>query len=173
MDYFIFLITIIIVLAFIIKAKEFFDGNSSEEKTETTLPYHKTKYLLSIAEKNFFKVLENILDDKYYIFPKIRMSDLLWHSNRSRDFRYYHNKIQQKHIDFVVCDKNNISPLLAIELDDSSHNYQRAKKNDKLKNEAFKMAGIPLLRVWVRKEYDKDWLTRELENLNIKLTSIK
>jgi len=57
------------------------------------------------------------------------------------------NRIDRKHVDFVVCDAATMQPLLAIELDDSSHNSAKARETDAFKDEVFKAAGLPLLRV--------------------------
>lgn len=149
----------IIFVVYIIVKQKYIQKNTNQD----ILPYKKKDYLLTNAEKEFFNLISEMLNNKYYIFPKVRLSDLLWHTNKSHSFRKYHNMIQQKHIDFIICDKINISPLLAIELDDSSHNKLSAKKNDNFKNHSFEKAGLPLLRVWVSQNYDKEWIFEQLK----------
>ncbi len=58
----------------------------------------------------------------------------------------FNNKIQSKHIDFFIYDKDTLEIKLAIELDD--------KRNDLFKNNALKSANIKLVRIKCQKSYD-------------------
>ena len=45
---------------------------------DATYPYEKNKYLLTLAEKNFYSVLSLALKDtNYYICPKVRLADII------------------------------------------------------------------------------------------------
>ena len=63
----------------------------------------------------------------------------------------YFRQIAQKHIDFVICDRE-LRVLFAVELDDSSHDTEEAKIRDLFKDRAFKAARIPLRRI---RDYDE------------------
>lgn len=56
-------------------------------------------------------------------------------------------KIKQSHIDFLICNPENLYPLAAIELDDNTHQSLKAQEKDKFKDEVFKSAGIKLYRI--------------------------
>jgi very-short-patch-repair endonuclease len=71
------------------------------------------------------------------------------------------NKIACKHVDFVLCDKE-LNILLAIELDDSSHNRQDRKERDEIVNAAFRSAGLPLMREPAKHFYDIDILRQRV-----------
>jgi len=58
--------------------------------------------------------------------------------------------MQCKHIDFVLCDRKYSEPLLAIELDDSSHKLYDHQESDEVKDHVCAEAGLPLLRVKVQ-----------------------
>jgi len=75
---------------------------------------------------------------------------LLSVTDQKQYMKYFH-KIAQKHVDFVIFDKD-LYVLFAIELDDSTHETKDAKKRDHLKDKAFAAAGIPLKRI---REIDK------------------
>ena len=83
------------------------------------------------------------ITDQYelYIFPKIRISDIISTNNKS-DL----GKINSKHIDFTICTKNS-TPLLFVELDDLSHNTDKAIENDNKKAIIFKSIGKSIFRV--------------------------
>ena len=55
--------------------------------------------------------------------------------------------INKLSVDFVLVDSRNYKTLLAIELDDSTHNKQERIRRDLIVNDIFKKANFPLLRV--------------------------
>jgi len=55
--------------------------------------------------------------------------------------------VSQKSVDFVLCDKAYISPKLAIELDDKSHERSDRVDRDIEVERILKGAGMPLLRI--------------------------
>lgn len=96
---------------------------------------------------SFFKALEQAIENKYYIFPQARLSDLVCVRSGTGKYYKYHNKINRKSVDFVIAGKSNLNPLLAIELDDSSHNYQNRIQRDNFVENVLKDTGLPLLRI--------------------------
>lgn len=116
-------------------------------------PYRKTDHLLTPAERSFFGVLGQAIDSDLYIFAKVRLSDLLWLPQGTRDRQAYLNRIQSKHVDFVLCDAATTEPRLLIELDDSSHQRSRRRSRDAFVDEAVRRAGLPILRVPAKRSY--------------------
>lgn len=108
-------------------------------------PY-AAKHLLTKREYKFYQLLKEVADEyQCIICPKVGVKDLLAVTDKKQYMKYFH-KIAQKHIDFVICDKD-LYVLFVIELDDSSHETRDARKRDHLKNKAFAAAGIPLKRI--------------------------
>lgn len=118
---------------------------------------------MSEAEKQFYFVLAEILGNEYLIFSKVRMADLLY-LPRMGNSEYYHyfNKIQSKHVDFLICDKENIKPLLVIELDDLSHLKIDRILRDKLVDKIFENAKLPIEHVIVSQNYNKEDLLKKI-----------
>lgn len=81
------------------------------------------------------------------------------------DFYHYQNKIQSKHVDFLICDKENIKPVLAIELDDSSHLKIDRILRDTLVDKIFESAKLPILHIKTSANYDKEKLLSQIRNL--------
>jgi hypothetical protein len=108
-------------------------------------PY-RARPILTKREQSFYLLLwreasrRNLL-----ICPKVGLKDLLEVTNR-RHYMKYFRQIAQKHVDFVICDRN-LQVLFAIELDDSSHDTADAKHRDQFKDRAFRAAKIPLKRI--------------------------
>lgn len=130
------------------------------------LPYLKKDSLLTEAEKRFYFVLTEIIRNDYLIFSKVRMADLLYLPKMSNsDFYHYQNKIQSKHVDFLICNKENTKPMLAIELDDSSHSKIDRILRDTLVNRIFESAKLPILHIKTSGNYDKEKLLNQVKNL--------
>ncbi|MBS6517737.1 MAG: DUF2726 domain-containing protein [Clostridium sp.] len=109
------------------------------------LPY-EAKPLLTKREYAFYRLLKKEADARdLLICPKVGLKDLM-EVTIQKNYLQYFRKISQKHVDFVICDKN-LRVLFAVELDDSSHDTTDAKKRDLFKDQAFKAAKIPLRRI--------------------------
>lgn len=120
---------------------------------DTTYPYEKKKYLLTLAEKNFYSVLSLALKDtNYYICPKVRLADII-SVGKTESRQAHFNKIKSKHIDFLLCDKDSMVPLYAIELDDSSHQRESRVKRDTFVDNALEAAGLKFERFKVQNSY--------------------
>jgi hypothetical protein len=123
-------------------------------------PFLKRKYLLTKAEKGFFDVLSSIVGN-HPIHAKVRLADIVdadqRHLLRKSNFDY----IKSKHIDFVICDRA-LSPIIAIELDDSSHQRPDRVARDRDVNRILEFASLPILRVPVRRTYDGADIAKQL-----------
>jgi hypothetical protein len=117
------------------------------------LPYRKQDCLLTPAERSFWAVLSRIVDGSYHVAWKVRIADVLSVPDGTRDRQRHLNRIFGKHLDFVLCDPQSTAPLLAIELDDSSHEESERRRRDAFVDAALRDAGLPLLRVPARRSY--------------------
>ena len=106
------------------------------------LPYRR-KFLLTKNEYWFYKSLKEIADKyDFAVLAKIRFADLVEVSAEAdkKEYMKYFGKIKSKHIDFILCKKDNLYPELLIELNDSSHNKEdRIKRDDFIKKIAEKV----------------------------------
>ncbi len=107
------------------------------------------------AEAAFFRVLKAAVPEAP-IFPKVRVADVIQARER---YSGAFLKISQKHFDWVLCHPTTFEPILAIELDDSSHQWdKRQQKADAAKNQAAAEAGLRLVRIPWARAYDEDAL---------------
>jgi len=106
------------------------------------------KNIFTYNELKLYKELNSFLYwSNYILLSKVRLADFIWMSKYSTYSQYMQifNKINRKHIDFLIADtKWNIK--LLIELDGYSHSYKSTIESDKLKNELFNELNIPLIR---------------------------
>jgi len=111
--------------------------------------------LFSPAERSFHGVLEQALDSKYRVLGKVRLGDLvkpakgLSKSKRTSAL----NKVNQKHVDFVVCTAKDLAVVGVVELDDQSHGREDRVGRDVFVNQALSGAGIPIARFSAKRGY--------------------
>lgn len=117
------------------------------------LPFRLRDDFLSTAEYSFYQVLKSMMGSYFTICPKVSLSDIFYVINPNENNGFY-NKINRKHVDFLICDTQTIKPRFAIELDDKSHNRQDRIERDDFVNELFETANLPLLRIPVRQTYN-------------------
>jgi hypothetical protein len=115
------------------------------------LPYSKRKYFFSRAERSFYEVLHRLVPD-HTVFAKVRLSDVVYVNRGTTERQSFLNRIIQKHVDFILCD-GALSPILAIELDDSSHDSASRSERDEFVDSVLAAAGLPLLHVRAKHGY--------------------
>jgi ssDNA-binding Zn-finger/Zn-ribbon topoisomerase 1 len=118
-------------------------------------PYQKSAALFTPAERSFLGVLHQAVGDKAAIFGKVRVADVvepkagLGRSSWQKAF----NKISAKHFDFLLCDKEDLSVICAVELDDGSHNSKRRHERDEFLIGVCEAASVPLIQIPAKSAY--------------------
>lgn len=158
----IFLVIVVIVLLIInitkkktttIKLPDIQNETTTENETEfptktpTIFPY-TNRFLLTKNEWYFYKSLKPIADKhNLHILAKTRLADIIEVKNIDRkEKQAYFNKIKSKHIDFTLCNPENLKVLLLIELDDNAHNSTKTTQRDIFVDEVLDKCGYKLLR---------------------------
>jgi very-short-patch-repair endonuclease len=153
-------VVILAVLGFVaVFAKKLFGGAPSGK-----LPYERIRSLLTPAERSFFEVLRGITGEEILVFVKVRMEDLLYLPKGTPERQSYINRVRSKHVDFVLCDREKISPILVIELNDRSHESQSRQDRDAFLQNAFDAAGIPILWVTAQASYNPRQLAEQIQS---------
>ncbi|SDK12438.1 DUF2726 domain-containing protein [Natronincola ferrireducens] len=137
------------------------------------LPYAKRDDFLSPSELSFYKVLRQAVGEEILICPKVGLKEIFFVKTRDRGgFSTYHNKIDRKHVDFLLCRTDNLQPICGIELDDTSHQKQSRIERDNFVEEVFETSNLPLLRFKNRVSYTfsevKESLDKVLNGIDIK-----
>ena len=126
-----------------------------KRKPTSNFPYQKQDKLFTPAERSFLGVLEQAVCDQYRVFGKVRLADVIkvktGLSNSIRQSAF--NRIQSKHLDYVICDSGDLSVQFAVELDDRSHFQSKRKSRDAFVDQALKVADVPLYRFPVKQTY--------------------
>ncbi len=109
--------------------------------------YKRRNWFLTKAEHEFYDALAQAVGQDYIIFAQVHLPTLLEHKVVGQNWRAAFRHVSQKSVDFVLCDKAYISPKLAIELDDKSHDRPDRQDRDQEVERILKGAGMPLLRI--------------------------
>jgi hypothetical protein len=76
--------------------------------------------------------LQTAVNGRAALLMKVALGDVFYvkkGDDLSR-YRIYTNKIDRKHVDFLLCDSTTMQPLIGIELDDKSHERPDRRERD-------------------------------------------
>ena len=121
-------------------------------KESGSLPYRLRDDFLSPAELSYYRVLSTAVAGRAVALTKVGLADLFF-VPRSEGSVSFRNRIAQKHMDLLVCDRETVRPLVGVELDDRSHERARRQERDGFVDEVFRVAGLPLIHVPARSGY--------------------
>jgi predicted RNA-binding Zn-ribbon protein involved in translation (DUF1610 family) len=135
-------------------------GQSSKSPAE--MPYRLRDDFLSPAELSYYKVLTSVLGPKATLFSKVSLSDIIFVA-KTDQFMSYFNRISRRHVDFLLCESSTLKPVLAIELDDASHNRPDRRERDRFLDEVLRAADLALLRVSPKMQYTREEVISQLK----------
>lgn len=139
-------------------------GVSARSPSPDRLPYRRRDDFLSAVELSFYRVLAAAIGDRATICPKVNLADIVYVAAGQAPQRY-RNKIDRKHVDFLVCHPHTLQPCCGIELDDASHERRDRRVRDRFVEEVFAAAELPLIRVPARSSYHLAELRQQLESV--------
>ena len=132
------------------------------KKAEPHFPYAKCDHFLSAAELSFYHVLRSTISEQHTLLTKVNLGDVFYVQQPHKNVGA-RNRIDRKHVDFLICDAKTMEPLLGIELDDSSHQKKKQQEKDALKDAVFAAAKLPLLRIKAARSYVPQDLRKAIE----------
>ena len=120
--------------------------------SEPALPYRLRDDFRSPAEFSFYRVLKNAVAEQAVICCKVRLADIFFVS-RSEGGQGERNRIDRKHVDFLLCDPRTMRPRCGVELDDASHDRRDRRERDAFVDQVFVAAALPLVRFGAKSAY--------------------
>ena len=118
--------------------------------------YEKIPHLFTRAESAFLRVLEKAAAGRYVVYGKVRIADVLRpvHEEGTPEWRACFNRIQAKHFDFILCDKDSRAIVAAVELNDSSHQMPQRMERDRFVEQVCRESRLPLIFIEWQRQYD-------------------
>ncbi|EBC7388637.1 DUF2726 domain-containing protein [Salmonella enterica] len=106
--------------------------------------------LMTAREQRFLRRLDRVTDTRHWrLCPQVRVADIVRvapdRKSGSREWWQLFRLVSQWHCDVVITDRTG-RIIVAVELDDRSHQAPKRQRRDLLLEEVLKQAGIPLLR---------------------------
>lgn len=135
-------IVIIVILVISQNSKRFVET----KKAPKDYMYTSKSAIMTKTELNFYNKLSSIMGEKYYIVPQAHLSTFLDHKIKKQNWRGAFAIINGKSVDFLICNKENSRPIIAIELDDWTHGREDRLARDELVNRIINESGILLVR---------------------------
>ena len=129
--------------------------------------YFLRKSLFTPAERSFLGVLDASLPPGVRVYGKVRLEDIIGVKKglgRS-EYQAAKNRINRKHVDFLLVRTSDLAPVAGLELDDASHEEEERQQRDSFVDAAFASAGLPLLHVAAQKSYNSNELKTKLSEL--------
>ncbi|TWU00473.1 hypothetical protein Pla108_14240 [Botrimarina colliarenosi] len=147
------------------KERPLFATNAQPSGRHGDLPYRSCDKLLSEGELRFYRQgLRPAIGKRYVIAPKVRLTDVItvhaeaWGAASGR-------KIRQRHVDFALATRRDLSIVAVVELDDASHLDPARRVKDDYLGDALHAAGVPLVRFPVYQRYDPERIRRIIDRV--------
>lgn len=130
----------------------------SRKEEPVTDRYQRRGELFTPAERVFYEQLAVAVGDRYEIFGKVRLADVIEPEEglTKSDRQGALNRVSSKHIDYVLAVPGSMAIVCAIELDDASHQRKDRIERDEFVDGALSYAGVPLIRFEVQPMYSVD-----------------
>lgn len=109
--------------------------------------YGRRPFIMSPVEHDLYRILLGIVGDSYYVFPQMQLSSIFSSNPHQRNFMDALRHINQKSVDYVVCEKDSTAPVLVIELDGWSHRLKYRQRRDAEVNRIAEEAGVHIIHL--------------------------
>lgn len=144
--------------------------NKNKRRPSSTINfnnYHLKESLLTKNEMEFYETLKKVIKEDLIIFSMVRLADI-FSIDKGKEYQSALNRINSRHVDFLLCHKDTLKPVVAIELDDKSHERSDRIKRDEFVNQLFESAGLPLLRYPSKSRYTPNDVGGRLNSILMK-----
>ena len=116
------------------------------------LPYRLREPFLATTELALFRALQQMVGARYLICPKVALNDIFFIVRPNENVHFF-NKFFRKHVDFLLCDPQTLTPAFGIEIV-RPISKNETRESDKFIEELFIDAGLPLVHVPSSQTYD-------------------
>ena len=126
-------------------------GRELPAESPAAPPFVRKNDLFSAAEAAFHQTLLRLAPE-HTVLAKVRLADLVRVQAPGREFWQLFNSIAARHVDFVLCDER-LTPVVVIELDDSSDPAAERVARDQFVDSVLETAMLPVVHVRARRSY--------------------
>lgn len=157
----IYLLLAAFVVYFVIRYRKEQAGQIKDEQKPAYI-YAKKQFIMTKAENEFYHALQSVFGTQYEIYPQAHLDLFLDHKTKGQNWKAALSSIQRKSVDFLICSRDFYNPLVAIELDDASHQHPDRIERDAKIDAICRAAGMPLERFKWQSNYDLEEIRSRL-----------
>ncbi|BFT31300.1 hypothetical protein D210916BOD24_24760 [Alteromonas sp. D210916BOD_24] len=129
-------------------------------------PFRRKTQLFTPVEHSFLNLIEQAMGKEFRIICRVRLNDLVAvrHSANKKTASQALSRASTRQLDFVLVDKTDMSPVLAIDLVHNQGKEGYKTQKDWFVSGALDAAGLPHARIKVKSGYSVDEIRECLEN---------
>ena len=160
---------LVLAVGILLFVKEYLQNHRSQSKQNTSelppFPFVRQSALLSVAERNLWRKLDEAVGENNCVFGKVRLADVvrLKPDLKPAEAKKAQEPIAAMSLDFVICRRSNLSIAAAIKLTGADEDRNPQTKGGSLLEGTLAAAGVPLLRLSADSEYTASSLRGELQ----------
>jgi hypothetical protein len=134
---------------------------TSDPKIPDLFPYQKREQLLTPRETAFYQVLLAVAGRRVVVSPRVRLADI-FSITPTKEHKAFYDRIANRSVDFLICERYTLKPLLAIELYDHDLPSRKRKKRDPFIDKVFKAGKLPLMHIVAQDSYSSKALALKI-----------
>jgi hypothetical protein len=129
-------------------------------------PFKRKPQLFTPVEHSFLNLIEQAVGREFRIMCRVKLSDVLavHQSTNKKVASQALSRASSRQLDFVLVDKQSMSPVLAIDLVHNQGKEGYKTQKDWFVSGALDAAGVPLARIKVKPGYKVEDIRECLEN---------
>lgn len=130
-------------------------GNVPAADAAGSLPYRRVDALLTPSERALYRILCPIAETVgAEVFAKVRLDDVIQVRKGAAKYEVHRSKVAACGIDFLLCDRQKLVPLLALQMDGIARGRTNREEHERFLMQALDAVGVPIFRVPARASYD-------------------
>lgn len=136
--------------------------------------YRPRKHLMVGASKQCFQMLNDLFGQKFYVIPEVAISSLLSHKVGTQDRYAAYKFIENKSVDFVLCNKRTLRPICVVKLEDGVQNDAKDPGSAPEEMEKFfRSAHIPFIYLAETQRLTPEYIIEEFSRVVYETSQIK
>jgi hypothetical protein len=124
-------------------------------KEQIEFPFAVKRQLFTAAERQFLNLIEHAVAGEFRVLSRVRLSDLLSlrKDTNLKIAKSALSKAGTKQVDFVLCNKDDMTPVMVIDLVYGTGQHGHNTQRDFFVNGALETASIPHVRIKAKSGY--------------------
>ncbi len=136
--------------------------------------YRPRKHLMVGPTRQCFQILNDLFGQRFYIIPEVSLSSLLSHKVGLQDRYAAYRFIDNKTVDFVLCNKRSLRPICAVKLEEGVQNDLKQPGSDPHDMEKFfRSAHIPFIYLTKTQRLTPDYIIEEFSRVVYETSKIQ